>query len=166
MQKLSYVIQQILNLGTSVLIRDKQRRDTWRKGGNETIVAETGMTQPQAQECRQPQGAERSKELILSESLKGPANILNWVVCLQNWATVHSYYFKSPSFGEYINSSHRKQRQIIRGRERERARQIRQIKEFAAWMKKALPPFFILSLDSSEPSYSSSIISGWKRQKI
>lgn len=52
MQKLSYVIQQILNLGTSVLIRDKQRRDTWRKGGNETIVAETGMTQPQAQECR------------------------------------------------------------------------------------------------------------------
>lgn len=133
------------------------------------MVAETGVTQPQAQECRQPQGAARSKELILSQSLKGPANILNWVFCLQNWETVHSYYFKSPGFGEFINSSHRKliETDNYRQRERERERQIRQIKGFAAWMeKKALPTFFILSsLVSSEPSYSSSIISGWKRQK-
>ena len=73
------------------------------------MVTGTGVTQPQAQECRWPPEAERDRELdSLPESLKGLANTLNLVFFLQNRETINFYYFKPPSLLQFVNSSHRK----------------------------------------------------------
>ena len=50
------------NANTGLLLRDRQRFDTHRGGGDVTPEAETGMMPPRAKECQQTPEAGRERQ--------------------------------------------------------------------------------------------------------